>query len=186
MVYRFFQIRDTKRAEGCLAVDQYLTIGAKPYLSIQLPISIVAGTIGLWLSMPSTEGVYWSRHGDWDPLRAALEGNSYYKLPKLRQWCTGSIGLHHIHHAHPGVPNYIPEVHPERSEALPDGQWLDRLRHRHPVMGSLPANNRLLRKHPDGYFRPETCHERPTLDKTTVQSFREKGFCTILGPPSAY
>jgi omega-6 fatty acid desaturase (delta-12 desaturase) len=85
-----------------------MTIGAGPYLSIQLPVSIIAGTVGVWLFyiQHQFEGVYWSRHGDWDPLRAALEGSSYYKLPTLLQWCTGSIGLHHIHHARPGVPNY--------------------------------------------------------------------------------
>jgi acyl-lipid omega-6 desaturase (Delta-12 desaturase) len=85
-----------------------MTIGVGPYLSIQLPVAIIAGTVGVWLFyiQHQFEGVYWSRHGNWDPLRAALEGSSYYKLPKLLQWCTGSIGLHHIHHARPGVPNY--------------------------------------------------------------------------------
>lgn len=37
---------------------------------------------------------------------AALQGSSYYKLPKLLQWFTGNIGLHHIHHLSPRVPNY--------------------------------------------------------------------------------
>ena len=85
-----------------------MTIGVGPYLAIQLPVSIIAGTVGVWLFyvQHQFEGVYWSRHGDWDPLRAALEGSSYYKLPKVLQWCTGNIGLHHIHHARPGVPNY--------------------------------------------------------------------------------
>jgi omega-6 fatty acid desaturase (delta-12 desaturase) len=85
-----------------------VTIGVGPYLSIQLPISIISGTIGVWLFyvQHQFEGVYWSRHGGWDPLRAAMEGSSYYKLPKILQWCTGNIGLHHVHHARPGVPNY--------------------------------------------------------------------------------
>ena len=85
-----------------------MTIGVGPYLSIQLPVSIITGTVGVWLFyvQHQFDGVYWSRHEDWDPLRAALEGSSYYKLPKVLQWCTGNIGLHHIHHARPGVPNY--------------------------------------------------------------------------------
>ena len=85
-----------------------MTIGVGPYLSIQLPVAILAGTVGVWLFyvQHQYEGVYWARHQDWDPMKAALEGSSYYKLPKLLQWCTGSIGLHHIHHARPGVPNY--------------------------------------------------------------------------------
>jgi len=92
---------------GILGVAS-VTIGVGAYLSIQLPITIIAGTVGVWLFyvQHQFEGVYWSRHREWDPLRAAMEGSSYYKLPKILQWCTGNIGLHHIHHARPGVPNY--------------------------------------------------------------------------------
>jgi len=52
------------------------------------------------------EGVYWSRHAHWDPVQAALKGSSYYKLPRGLQWLTGNIGLHHIHHVLPRIPNY--------------------------------------------------------------------------------
>ena len=52
------------------------------------------------------EGVYWERREDWGFMEAALNGSSYYKLPKLLQWFTGSIGFHHIHHLSPGIPNY--------------------------------------------------------------------------------
>jgi len=84
------------------------TIGMGTYLSIQLPILLMAGTVGVWLFyvQHQYEGVYWARHQDWDPMRAALEGSSYYRLPKVLQWITGNIGLHHIHHARPGIPNY--------------------------------------------------------------------------------
>jgi omega-6 fatty acid desaturase (delta-12 desaturase) len=36
----------------------------------------------------------------------ALEGSSYLKLPKILQWFSGNIGLHHIHHVRPNIPNY--------------------------------------------------------------------------------
>jgi len=36
----------------------------------------------------------------------ALEGSSYLKLPKSLQWFSGNIGLHHIHHVRPNIPNY--------------------------------------------------------------------------------
>ena len=39
-------------------------------------------------------------------MRAALEGASFYKLPKVLQWFTGNIGLHHIHHVRARIPNY--------------------------------------------------------------------------------
>jgi acyl-lipid omega-6 desaturase (Delta-12 desaturase) len=39
-------------------------------------------------------------------MRVALEGSSYVKLPKILQWFTGNIGLHHVHHVRPSIPNY--------------------------------------------------------------------------------
>lgn len=37
---------------------------------------------------------------------AALQGSSFYKLPKVLQWFSGNIGFHHIHHLSPRIPNY--------------------------------------------------------------------------------
>lgn len=85
-----------------------VTIGIRTYLLIQIPIMLIAGAVGVWLFyvQHQFEGVYWARHEDWDPVKAALGGSSYYKLPKVLQWFTGNIGLHHIHHLRPLVPNY--------------------------------------------------------------------------------
>jgi omega-6 fatty acid desaturase (delta-12 desaturase) len=85
-----------------------LTIGFWTYVLIQLPIILIAGSLGLWLFyvQHQYENVYWARQGEWDPIKAALEGSSYYKLPKVLQWFTGNIGLHHIHHLRPRIPNY--------------------------------------------------------------------------------
>jgi omega-6 fatty acid desaturase (delta-12 desaturase) len=68
----------------------------------------VAGTAGVWLFyvQHQFEGVYWARQGEWDYTTVALQGSSFYKLPKVLQWFTGSIGFHHIHHLRPGIPNY--------------------------------------------------------------------------------
>ncbi len=84
------------------------TIGLKTYLLIQLPIILIAGAMGIWLFyiQHDFEGVYWARHEDWDQMRASLEGCSYYKLPQILKWITGNIGLHHIHHVRPRIPNY--------------------------------------------------------------------------------
>jgi omega-6 fatty acid desaturase (delta-12 desaturase) len=83
-------------------------MGLKTYLLIQVPVMIFAGIAGVWLFyvQHQYEGVYCARNENWDPLRAALEGSSYYKLPTVLQWCSGNIGLHHIHHLHPRIPNY--------------------------------------------------------------------------------
>lgn len=85
-----------------------VTIGIRTYVLVQLPVILIAATIGVWLFyvQHQFEGVYWARHEAWNPLRAALEGSSYYKLPGVLRWLTGSIGLHHVHHVRPRIPNY--------------------------------------------------------------------------------
>lgn len=82
--------------------------GLKAYLIIQLTLMGVAGSIGVWMFyvQHQFEGVYWERGDDWDYTAAALQGSSFYKLPKVLQWFSGSIGFHHIHHLSPRIPNY--------------------------------------------------------------------------------
>jgi omega-6 fatty acid desaturase (delta-12 desaturase) len=84
------------------------TIGIQTYLLVQVPILMIAGTIGIWMFyvQHQYEGVYWERHDEWDYLTAALRGSSFYKLPKIFQWFSGNIGIHHIHHLSPKIPNY--------------------------------------------------------------------------------
>lgn len=85
-----------------------VTIGPWVYLLVQLPVILIVAAAGIWLFyvQHQFDGVYWARHEEWDPIRASLEGSSYYKLPKVLQWFTGNIGLHHIHHIRPRIPNY--------------------------------------------------------------------------------
>ncbi len=82
--------------------------GWKEYLMIQVPVTLVAGAAGIWMFyvQHQFEDVYWERRDDWDYTTAALEGSSFYKLPKILQWFTGNIGFHHIHHLSSRIPNY--------------------------------------------------------------------------------
>jgi len=82
--------------------------GVKEYLLLQFVIMMVAGSAGVWLFyvQHQFEDVYWERRDDWDYTRAALQGSSFYKLPKVLQWLSGNIGFHHIHHLSPRIPNY--------------------------------------------------------------------------------
>jgi omega-6 fatty acid desaturase (delta-12 desaturase) len=98
----------TNAAIAIIIVLASLTIGFKAYALIQLPVIFFAGVIGVWLFyiQHQFEGVYWSRHDQWDPVKASLYGSSYYKLPKVIQWFTGNIGIHHIHHLRARIPNY--------------------------------------------------------------------------------
>jgi omega-6 fatty acid desaturase (delta-12 desaturase) len=94
------------------------TIGFQTYLLIQLPIILIGGALGLWLFyvQHQFENVYWGRHETWDPMKVALAGSSYFRLPKILQWFTGNIGLHHAHHVRPSIPNYnLQQCHDEIS-----------------------------------------------------------------------
>lgn len=88
-----------------------LTIGFKAFVLVQLPILALGTSAGVWLFyiQHQFEGVYWERNDRWDFLEAALQGSSFYKLPKVLQWFTGNIGFHHIHHVSPRIPNYYLE-----------------------------------------------------------------------------
>jgi omega-6 fatty acid desaturase (delta-12 desaturase) len=84
-------------------------IGWRAYLAIQLPIMLVAGAAGVWLFyvQHQFDGTYWARQPNWDFAKAALQGSSLYKLPRVLQWFSGNIGFHHIHHLSPRIPNYF-------------------------------------------------------------------------------
>jgi omega-6 fatty acid desaturase (delta-12 desaturase) len=63
------------------------------------------------------EDTYWEHTDDWEYAQAALQGSSYYKLPKVLQWFTGNIGLHHIHHLSSRIPNYaLQQCHDDNPE----------------------------------------------------------------------
>jgi len=98
----------TNLAVLVLAAGLGWLLGFKAYLLIQLTVMGVAGSAGVWLFyvQHQFEDVRWARHGDWDYAAAALQGSSFYKLPRILQWFTGSIGFHHIHHLNPRIPNY--------------------------------------------------------------------------------
>jgi omega-6 fatty acid desaturase (delta-12 desaturase) len=91
-----------------IAVLASLTAGLKAYVLVQLPVMAITGTVGLWLFyvQHQFDGVYWERGSNWGFRQAALRGSSFYRLPKVLQWFTGSIGFHHIHHLSPAIPNY--------------------------------------------------------------------------------
>ncbi|MDC3414033.1 fatty acid desaturase [Terrihalobacillus insolitus] len=83
-------------------------IGWQAFLMVQLPILFVSGALGIWLFyvQHQFEDSYFENEDEWDYVKAAVDGSSYYKLPKIMQWMTGSIGFHHVHHLSPRVPNY--------------------------------------------------------------------------------
>ncbi len=82
--------------------------GLEAWLLVQMPIAILAGTTGVFLFyvQHQFEDVYWASSEHWSYADAALKGSSYLKLPKLFQFFSGNIGLHHVHHLSAKIPNY--------------------------------------------------------------------------------
>lgn len=91
-----------------MAVGLGWLVGFKAYLIIQLIAMMVAASAGVWMFyvQHQFEDVYWERGEHWDFTAAALQGSSFYKLPRILQWFSGNIGFHHIHHLSPRIPNY--------------------------------------------------------------------------------
>jgi omega-6 fatty acid desaturase (delta-12 desaturase) len=85
-----------------------VTIGLGTYLLIQLSIMYFAGMAGIWLFyiQHQFDPGYWKREEEWHTVDSALDGSSYYKLPRVLQWFSANIGLHHVHHLRPRIPNY--------------------------------------------------------------------------------
>jgi acyl-lipid omega-6 desaturase (Delta-12 desaturase) len=83
-------------------------IGPQAWVLVQMPTAILAGTLGVWMFyvQHQFEDVYWESSERWSYAAAALHGSSYLRLPKVFQFFTGNIGLHHVHHLSAKVPNY--------------------------------------------------------------------------------
>lgn len=97
-----------------------LIFGWQTFLLVHGITMFIAGALGIWLFyiQHTYEDSYFEHDPEWDYVRAAVEGSSFYKLPKILQWITGNIGYHHVHHLAPRVPNYKLEVAHESIPSL--------------------------------------------------------------------
>ncbi len=115
-----------------------LVLGWRDYLLIQGPIVMTGGAVGIWLFyvQHQFDDVYWERGERWSFVDAALHGSAYLKLPKVLQFFSGNIGLHHVHHLNARIPNYnlqrahdaIPMLHQVPTLSLRDGLRAVRLK----------------------------------------------------------
>ena len=88
-------------------------VGLVPFLLVQLPITVLASSIGVWLFyvQHQFEETTWSEGSAWDLSEAALHGSSHYDLPAILRWFTANLGVHHVHHLCSRIPSYrLPEV----------------------------------------------------------------------------
>jgi omega-6 fatty acid desaturase (delta-12 desaturase) len=109
----------TNAAIAAVVVAMWMIVGLGPFLMVQLPVTVIGSTIGVWMFyvQHQYEDTYWHWHEKWDYYDASLYGSSYLVLPKLLQWLTGNIGVHHVHHMSARIPNYkLQQVHDENPE----------------------------------------------------------------------
>ncbi|MFD1708172.1 fatty acid desaturase [Siminovitchia sediminis] len=91
-----------------------LAVGWQAFLIVHGTVMFTAALLGIWLFyiQHTFEDSYFEDESEWNYVKAAVEGSSYYKLPRILQWVTGNIGFHHVHHLSPRVPNYhLEEAH---------------------------------------------------------------------------
>jgi omega-6 fatty acid desaturase (delta-12 desaturase) len=108
-------------------------IGWRDFVLVEALFLPLAGGAGIWLFyvQHQFDQTYWERGADWSYDDAALRGSSYLKLPKILQFFTGNIGLHHVHHLSAKIPNYnLQRVHDESSifHDVPTVSLMDGLR----------------------------------------------------------
>lgn len=96
--------------------------GWREYLIVQMSILALAATYGVWFFylQHQYEDTYWERDGEWDFFEASMAGSSFYKLPKILQFFSASIGFHHVHHLNSRIPNYNLELCHDNLEFLRD------------------------------------------------------------------
>lgn len=88
-------------------------LGWQTVLAIQLPITLLAASMGVWLFyiQHQFDPTHWAKGDDWNRTDAALHGSSYYDLPAPLMWITGNIGIHHVHHLSSRIPYHkLPQV----------------------------------------------------------------------------
>jgi omega-6 fatty acid desaturase (delta-12 desaturase) len=98
----------TNAGIAILATSIIWFVGVGPFLLVQIPIILLAASIGVWLFyvQHQFEETVWAKDGDWTIHEAALHGSSHYDLPIVMRWFTANIGVHHVHHLCSRIPFY--------------------------------------------------------------------------------
>jgi len=83
-------------------------LGWGQFLFVQFLIVFIFGIIAFWFFyvQHQHEQSYKQWKDNWDYVVAAIRGSTHYKLPRVFQWLSGNIGIHHIHHLSSLIPNY--------------------------------------------------------------------------------
>jgi omega-6 fatty acid desaturase (delta-12 desaturase) len=98
----------TNLAIAGVVVGMGALVGMQNFLLVQLPITLLSGSAGVWLFyvQHQFEDTYWARQDEWNFHAGALQGATHYDLPRVLRWFTANIGIHHVHHLASRIPSY--------------------------------------------------------------------------------
>jgi omega-6 fatty acid desaturase (delta-12 desaturase) len=111
----------TNLAIVLLSAVLILLVGIRAFLLIQIPITLIAASVGVWLFyvQHQFEHTHWSETKSWAFHEAAVFGSSHLALPGVLRWFTANIGVHHVHHLCSTIPFYrLPAVLRARPELV--------------------------------------------------------------------
>lgn len=92
------------------------------FLLTHATVMIIFAVIAIWFFyvQHQHEEAYKEWRDKWDYVTSALRGSSYYKVPRVFNWLTGNIGIHHVHHLNPAIPNY------NLKQCIQENPWLNK------------------------------------------------------------
>jgi acyl-lipid omega-6 desaturase (Delta-12 desaturase) len=98
----------TNGAIAAIVIVMSALIGIQTFLLVQLPITLLASAIGMWLFyvQHQFEDTYWDRQENWSFHAGAMQGSTFFDLPAPLRWFTANIGVHHVHHLASRIPSY--------------------------------------------------------------------------------
>ncbi|MBV6474473.1 MAG: Fatty acid desaturase [Saprospiraceae bacterium] len=78
------------------------------FLAIHTIILCAFAVVAIWFFYVQHQHEHGYKHwrDKWEFAHAAVQGSSFYRLPRWLNWFTGNIAYHHIHHLNPAIPNY--------------------------------------------------------------------------------
>jgi omega-6 fatty acid desaturase (delta-12 desaturase) len=82
---KWLSVFGTNATLAVVAVGVIILLGWRPLVIGYLPISLLAGSIGIWLfyDQHQFEDTYWRSSAEWNFEAAAFEGCSFYDLPGI-------------------------------------------------------------------------------------------------------
>ncbi len=125
-----------KHWPGALVFATHLALLAGLWYAGGVLMMLFTYVLPLWIASACGAYLFYAQHSfpgarvftpeDWNFFDAALGTASFFKMGRIMEWLTGSIGYHHVHHLNSAIPFYRLR---EAMEAIPELQ--------HPVITRL-------------------------------------------------